>query len=483
MANKTIPQLGQVTAATSLDYLVITDSGETTTSKITKADFIAGVDTAGFIQGDASQSLVPYYFPTSSGTTSGTTYVDKLYSVGSKIGSTDGNLIIDDGTLSTITSTGTSNIIVGDQNTISGTGSRNTILNGAVNTLSGGNSFISAQNATMSGNFNTILGGQYHNLQNNNFSFIGGGYDNDITGSGGAASILGGENNDITSSGAYNSIIGGDSNTISSGTHSAISSSIGSTADGDTTIDISASYQSEVTGASYRSIIAGTYQSSINAGTGCAVIGTYADITGNGNGYDIIAGGISHTLTSSSYSTILGGQNNTITSSNESALISTNGSLISGGSLNSVVLGGKNTTIGANEGSVMVGTSGKTALYDYTTHVENIHTFKTETFDTISGGTVGGSIDVDLSLGTIYKFTMSANTTPNFINWREGQRIEIVVVNSSNYTVPTATITGGGSVLSKGGNLNPTNNGITKYKGIIVDGDLYLNEELNFQTV
>jgi len=43
MADITIPNLPQVTATTDLDILVITDSGETTTSKITKSDFLSGV--------------------------------------------------------------------------------------------------------------------------------------------------------------------------------------------------------------------------------------------------------------------------------------------------------------------------------------------------------------------------------------------------------------------------------------------------------
>jgi hypothetical protein len=131
----------------------------------------------------------------------------------------------------------------------------------------------------------------------------------------------------------------------------------------------------------------------------------------------------------------------------------------------------------------MLGTTGRTALYDNTTHVENSHNFKTESFGVTNVGSVGGSIDVDCSLGTLFYFTITANTTPNFINWKEGQRIQFYVDNSGSFTVPTATITGGGSVYAKSGSLNPTNNEITAYYGTIVNGNMFLDEHLNFQPV
>lgn len=123
-------------------------------------------------------------------------------------------------------------------------------------------------------------------------------------------------------------------------------------------------------------------------------------------------------------------------------------------------------------------------LYSATTHVDNIHTYRTETFDVIAAGNVGGNINVDCSLGTIFTFTMTANTTPNFINIRTGQRFIFIVNNNGSYTVPTATVNGaGGTVFAKGGSLNPTNNGYTKYQAVYASGILWLDEELNFQAV
>lgn len=56
MANVTIPNLPQVTGTTDLDILVITDSGETTTSKITKADLLAGIGGGNLVEGSGTDS-------------------------------------------------------------------------------------------------------------------------------------------------------------------------------------------------------------------------------------------------------------------------------------------------------------------------------------------------------------------------------------------------------------------------------------------
>jgi hypothetical protein len=123
------------------------------------------------------------------------------------------------------------------------------------------------------------------------------------------------------------------------------------------------------------------------------------------------------------------------------------------------------------------------SLYSATTHSKNTYTEGVKSYNVINAGAVSGSIDVDLSLGTLYFFEITGNTTPNFINWREGQQIQFWVKNQSNYDVPTATISGGGSVFAKAGVINPTNNAVSGYYGTIVNGDLYLDEHLNFQAV
>ena len=146
---------------------------------------------------------------------------------------------------------------------------------------------------------------------------------------------------------------------------------------------------------------------------------------------------------------------------------------------NGVMIGSREVTID-HQRSSMISASGRTSLYSGTTHVDNHHTFQTETFSIVTGGTVSGSINVDLSQGSLFKFTMNGDTSPTFINWRNGQQVQFWVYNSGSYTIPSISISGSGSVLSKGGSINPTNNGWTGYYGTIVDGDMFLDEHLNF---
>jgi hypothetical protein len=234
--------------------------------------------------------------------------------------------------------------------------------------------------------------------------------------------------------------------------------------------------------------------SSINIGkgivSGAASINIQGYAAGSVNTSDrstIINGGlvVAQTLNSTGANhQLLNGEGNTISGSGSfNDIINGEGNTISGTSSYSSIYNGSGNTISSKNNVVMLGTSNRTALYDNTTHVENSHNFKTESFGVTNVGSVGGSINVDCSLGTLFYFTITANTTPNFINWKEGQRIQFYVDNSGSFTVPTATITGGGSVYAKSGSLNPTNNEITSYYGTIVNGNMFLDEHLNFQPV
>ena len=77
MSNKTIPQLPEQTGKTDNDLLAIVDSGETTTSKIKVSTLLSGVGGA-FQVGDATDSIVPSYSPTSRGVAANTLYIDNL---------------------------------------------------------------------------------------------------------------------------------------------------------------------------------------------------------------------------------------------------------------------------------------------------------------------------------------------------------------------------------------------------------------------
>jgi len=197
--------------------------------------------------------------------------------------------------------------------------------------------------------------------------------------------------------------------------------------------------------------------------------------TAGQNAYPLILGGYYNTILAYSdgsgdpnwYNTILNGDN----------------SSISGATTGGTIINSTNTIISGKTRATMIGTSGRTALYDNTTHTENIHTYKTETFDVIAGGNVGGNIDVDCSLGTIYTFTMTANTTPNFINLRTGQRF-IFIVDNTTYNVPDATINGvSGNVYAKNGSISPSSNATTKYTATFDGTRLFLDEEGGFSAV
>jgi hypothetical protein len=148
---------------------------------------------------------------------------------------------------------------------------------------------------------------------------------------------------------------------------------------------------------------------------------------------------------------------------------------------NMVALACREVTID-KERAVMIGVSGYTSAYSATTHSENAHTYKTESFGVINAGSVGGNIDVDCSLGTMFLFTLTANTTPNFINFRDGQRITFVVKNST-YSVADASIRARGDVYAKNGSIAPSNNNKSLYYGTFMSGDLYIDEHTGFDAV
>ena len=168
-------------------------------------------------------------------------------------------------------------------------------------------------------------------------------------------------------------------------------------------------------------------------------------------------------------------------------IYSSDNSTINTSGIQSVILNSRSATIGgSNQGSTMVSTDGKSSLYDWTTHTDNIHTYRTETFTEVNGGNVGGAINVDCSTGSFFLFTMTADTTPNFINLRNGQRFFFIIYNNGAWAVPTATVNGApGTVFSKNGTINPQNNSYSKYVATYdgINGLLFLDEEIGFAAV
>jgi len=230
--------------------------------------------------------------------------------------------------------------------------------------------------------------------------------------------------------------------------------------------------QGSVSGA-YKGIIIGGNSSSINNST-------EALITNSRNSSIDLAGGNS--------GTIVGSKSGSISLPTPSAEIngiySSDNVTINTSGIQSVSLNSKSLTIGGSvQGATMVSVNGSNAQHDWTTHTDNIHTFRTETFTEVNGGNVEGNIDVDCSQGSFFLFTMIGDTTPNFVNVRDGQRFFFIVYNDGNWSVPTATVNGvAGTVFAKNGSINPTNNGYSKYVATYdgVNNLLFLDEEVGF---
>jgi len=567
MANKTIPDLGQVFTATDLDFLVITNSGETTTSKITRQDLLSGTtEPQVFKAGDAADSIVPSYFPSSAATASNTTYLDKVsvdgmvmeiadetISSNTITPSTRGTLVM--GGSNTINTPTRPGLVLGDNNTLSvGTGAPGTIGNivlGYNNNISGvfantnlvmggSNSVSQTRNIRLGNNgsspgtdsisigeaHNTGTGagnaafGTSHNLTGN--YHIATGNDNDIT-AGNNHAIVGGTGSDITSTGSNGFIGGGSTNKIQGGNNNFIGGASNATIGGGSnnaflggggTISNVSSFaliasapatnvqggndacngmiasQSSTMGfnGAYGSVMLGGYNNYFKNfygtfneyrwSTSVLLGGSYnkqADDAGTGNG--AVAAGV-----------MLGGKDNTTKASSATrfpTFISTESSVIQGGSSRAVVIGGTTNTIDGKTDAVMIGTSGRTALYDETLHAENNHIYKTESFGVVAGGSVSGNVVVDCSLGSIYTFSLGGNITQlDFQNLRSGQRLEFIVENTTYNITGSALIDGvSGNVYAKNGIITISNNSITHYTATYDGTRLFLDEEGQFDAV
>lgn len=346
--------------------------------------------------------------------------------------------------------------------------------------------------ANNSNDYGVLLGGTNNQMTSGQRGAIIGGYNNQSTTYKNDIFIGGGNGNSVN--GDYSGVIGGFSNTNTSikgfmggGESNTLSGNRNWTLGGLNTTN----------SANYGGLFGG--ENNFNAGDYNALLGGSSNnITGGL--YMCILNGETNRITNGLFSNVLGGASNTHNNGNYSSIVAGNGNSMLGNSSGvfvgetnvidnadySAIIAGSNTDIPGLDYSVMVGTSGRTALYSATTHVENIHTFKTESFKEYNGGNVGGSIDVDCSQGSFFLFTMTADTTPNFINVRNGQRFFFIVYNNGSWAVPTATLNGAsGKVMAKNGSISPGNNSYSKYVATYdsVNDLLFLDEETGFSAV
>ena len=260
MANKTIAQLPLQTGITDNDLLAIVDSGETTTSRIKVSTLLSSAGGA-FQTGDATDSIVPAYSPTSRGVAANTTYVDKL-----NVNLTNA-LDIDNG-------------VNNSSVTIGGYGTR---------TISGaglGSAFVGGRNPQISGNANFAAGQFGSSIAGENNGMVGG-RGNFITG--GEYSFLGGGRSNVTSN-LYNGILGGQNNNVSA-RHAAIIGGLTNTVSG------------------FESVVVGGNQNDITGPVSGIFAGAGSDITG-GQFCAIIAGNVNDINSNAAFSCIIGGTSN-----------------------------------------------------------------------------------------------------------------------------------------------------------------------------
>jgi hypothetical protein len=182
---------------------------------------------------------------------------------------------------------GTDNYNLGQSNQTQGItgaytfGRNHTISGGEWGGLFGG----SDNTISSSGNYNSIVGGEYNNLNNVGYAFIGGGKFNILSGGTNYSSIIGGLSNE--NYGNYSGIFNGTLNKINNPAteHSTIIGSYSSTTEGDYSHIFGGLYnqifnqEAVIVGGQYNIINNGASQAEIIGSRNCIINGTTADNT------------------------------------------------------------------------------------------------------------------------------------------------------------------------------------------------------------
>jgi len=346
MANKTIPQLPLQTGITDNDLLAIVDSGETTTSRIKVSTLLSSAGGGAFQTGDATDSIVPAYSPTSRGVVANTTYVDKL-----NVNLTNA-LDIDNGV-------NNSSVTIGGYGTrtISGAGLGSAFVGGRNAQISGNANFAAGQfGSSIAGENNGMVAGRGNIISGGEFSFIGGG--RSCSTSNFYSGILAGQNN--TNNGQWSTILGGQSNSTA-GDHAVVLGGRDNFANGKDALVMSSEFaeakNSTTVIGGWGTYAYGQSGSGTNPDKGSIIIysnNTFVRQT-NGSGTANIVGGL-HGIMLSSNSEINGQSGN---ESNKAVIIGSESSQITGGT----------------DSTIMLGCSGRTGVSSYTTYVETLEAF------------------------------------------------------------------------------------------------------------
>jgi len=423
MANTKISQLPSWTGtAADLRWFVMNNSGETETFKYSGY-------TSPFKSGDATNSIIPTYYPSSSATTSGTTFVENLRLLGKVI-----------------------QINPTTPNTI-GVAQNGSIVNGSNNTVTGSGRYL------IFGNDNTAT------------SSVGSAIGNLVWGTGNSAGGLG-----SWVIGAYNSM-GNVERAFRWGNN------------GSATGLESFSWGEQVGVSGTRSFAMGAYTSSSgansftfgdnNTNTGTQTF-NYGTLNNTSSSYSVAIGGYDNDITGAGTAQgIFVGNGCDITASGPyNSIINGDTQLIGGTSTRSTIVGGKTNTINSLDDVAMIGCSGRTASASATTYVENLHTYRTPSTQVqpVSSGT---TFTCNLNLGAKSQFYITGTSTINITNVRDGASFMIKTQTDGNY-VMTWTATGGYTFVFEGGIKDPGNNVTDIFVFEVFGSVIYGNRRHNY---
>lgn len=392
---------------------------------------------------------------------------------------------------------GTNNRIINAWDSASSVaGDNSMILGGIGNSIPSGNRniIINGENATNNGSANcAIIGGLGGNITDGfgNGIFAGSG----VVGGNWSAQVGGYDN---TIGGVFNDrcfIGGGGNNTIGNSANSALIAAYGNTLTSGYEIFIAGTESNTLTAAGYTfALIGGGYNTVNNTGqsAGNAMYSSYfcSDTTTNdtsviGSSNNWFAG--SRNCSQTGY-----GKHNWITNSYNSSITnsvvddtntqwfnkidSSSGSTITT-SKKSQIIGGQTNTILNKENVVMVGTSGRTASADYTTYVENIHTYRTPStrVQPISSGT---TFTCNLNNGGKSQFYITGTNTINITNVRDGASFMIKTQTDGNYV--TTWTASGYTFVFEGGIKDPGNNVTDIFVFEVFGSVIYGNRRHNY---
>jgi hypothetical protein len=339
-------------------------------------------------------------------------------------------------------------------------------------------------NAASSGDYSSVWGGR-NNKTDNQFGAVVGGYSNTA---GYICGVFAGGNNNAQ--GSCSVILGGESNTLSNTSVFGMLSCYNSTAtmgnDNSNAMIAGHSNLFSANGVQGNAMIGGRSNSWYHADSRDPVIGAPRYGLGSmiGGYQNIIAGLVGTASGSHAFPFLVGGKGNALRGEESNDSATSGCSIIN--SYDSTIIGPTNasgmfeclsSTISGKTQAVMLGTSGRTANADYTTYVENLHTYRTPSTQVqpISSGT---TFTCNLNNGAKSQFYITGTSTVNITNVRDGASFMIKTQTDGNHNMTwTAT---GYTFVFEGGIKDPGNNVTDIFVFEVFGSVIYGNRRHNY---